>query len=65
MLRIISIFGMASGFLLISPSLRGSVLTGLGHATFEISKYSPYSYIVMALALGAGAVWSLATPKAQ
>ena len=50
-------------FLLISPSLRGSVLLELGQATFQIAKYSPYSYIAMALALGAGAVFSLATPK--
>jgi len=56
---------MAGGFLLISPSLRGSVLSGLGQATLEMSKYSPYSYIVLALALGTAAVWSLATPKAQ
>jgi hypothetical protein len=65
MLRAISLLGMAGGFLLISPSLRGSVLSGLGQATLEMSKYSPYSYIVLALALGTAAVWSLATPKAQ
>ena len=65
MLRVISLFGMAGGFLLISPSLRGSVLFGLGEATTQMSKYSPYSYIVLALALGAAAVWSLASPKPQ
>jgi hypothetical protein len=65
MLRVISIFGMAGGFLLISPSLRGSVLTGLGHATFELGKYSPYSYIALALALSVAAVRSLASPKPQ
>jgi hypothetical protein len=65
MLRILSIFGMAAAFLLISPPLRATVLNGLGQATLTLAKYSPYSYIVLALALGAGAVRSLATPKAQ
>ena len=65
MLRIISIFGMAALFLLISGELRATVLLGLGKATFEIAKYSPYSYIALALALGAGAVCSLATPRPQ
>jgi hypothetical protein len=65
MLRLMSIFGMASGFLLISPSFRGSVLDGLGSATFELAKYSPYSYILMAIVLGVGAVKSLASPRPQ
>lgn len=65
MLRAISIFGMASLFLLISPSLRGSVFFGLDQATIQMGKYSPYSYIALALALGAAAVWSLASPKPQ
>jgi hypothetical protein len=65
MLRIFSLFGMAALFLLISPSLRASVLFGLGQATFELAKYSPYSYIVLALILGAGAVRSLAPAKPQ
>jgi len=58
-------FGMAALFLLISADLRATVLTGLGRATFELAKYSPYSYIVVALALGAGAVMSLAPSKPQ
>jgi hypothetical protein len=56
---------MASLFLLISPSLRGSVFFGLDQATIQMGKYSPYSYIALALALGAAAVWSLASPKPQ
>jgi hypothetical protein len=56
---------MGGAFLLISPSLRGNVLDGLGSATFEIAKYSPYSYIVLALAFGVFAVKSLAMPKPQ
>jgi len=65
MLRILSIFGLAGLFLLISGELRATVLLGLGKATFELAKYSPYSYIVLALALGAGAVMSLAPSKPQ
>lgn len=56
---------MAGGFLLISPSLRGTVLFGIGRATFELAKYSPFSYIALAVALGMAAVWSMATPKPQ
>ena len=63
MLRVFSLIGMAGGFLLISPALRSSVLLGLGQATTQMAKYSPFSYIMLALALGAGAVWSLAMPK--
>lgn len=58
-------FGMAALFLLISPSLRGSVLFGLGEATIQLAKYSPYSYIVIAVVLGAGAVKSLAPARPQ
>ena len=65
MLRILSIFGLAGLFLLISGDLRATALQGLGQATLEIAKYSPYSYIVLALALGACAVMSLMTPKPQ
>src|SRR5580704_16340808 len=65
MLRILSIFGMAAAFLWISPPLRVTVLTGLGQATLMLAKFSPYSYILLALTLGAGAVMSLASPKPQ
>jgi hypothetical protein len=65
MLRLFGAFIMASAFLLISPSLRGSVLDGLGQATFQLAKYSPYSYIVLALCFGVFAVKSLAMPKPQ
>jgi len=65
MLRVISLLGLAGGFLLISPPLRGSALDGLGMVMLQMGKYSPYSYIALALSLGFAAVWSLATPKAQ
>ena len=58
-------FGFGALFLLISPSLRESVLFGLGATMLELSKYSPYSYIAIAILLGAGAVKSLATPRPQ
>jgi hypothetical protein len=65
MLRAIAMFGFGALFLLISPPLRESVLFGLGQMMLAISKYSPYSYIGLALVLGAGAVKSLATPRPQ
>ena len=63
MIRVMSLLGMTSGFLLISPSLRGSALNVLGRATFFLDLYSPYSYITLALALGAGAIFSLSSAK--
>ncbi len=65
MLRIISLGGMASGFLLISPSFRGTVLRGLGKGIFQLDHYSPWSYVVLALMLGIVAVKSLAPAKPQ
>jgi hypothetical protein len=65
MIRVMSLFGMTGGFLMISPSLRGSVLSVLGRVTFTLDQYSPYSYIVGALVLGAGAVFSLSSPKSR
>ena len=65
MLRLFGAFLMAAAFLLISPSLRASVLGGLGQATLELAKYSPYSYILLAIGLGCFAVKSLAMPKPQ
>ena len=65
MIRVLSLLGMAGGFLLISVPLRISALAGLARIMFEMSKYSPYSYIVLALAVGVGAVKSLALPKPQ
>jgi hypothetical protein len=65
MIRLISLLGMTGGFLFISPSLRGSALNGLALVIFKLDKYNPYSYILLALVLGAAAVWSLASPKPQ
>jgi hypothetical protein len=63
MIRLISLFGMTGGFLIISPPLRGSLLNELARAVFVLDQHSPYSYIALAVAVGVGAVWSLASPK--
>jgi hypothetical protein len=63
MIRVISLFGLAVGFLLISPSLRGSVLNGLGRATLFLDQHSPWSYIALVLALGIGTILSLSSTK--
>ena len=54
MLRACSLFGMASGFLVISPGLRGTVMDGFALAAAELDKYSPYSYAGVAIALLGG-----------
>jgi len=54
MLRACALLGMTSGFLIISPGLRGTVLNGFAQAATGLDKYSPYSYIVVALALLTG-----------
>ena len=63
MTRFISLLGMASGFLLISPSFRGTVLGGLGQAILVLGQYSPWSYIALALTLSVFAAKSLAPAK--
>jgi hypothetical protein len=54
MLRACSIVGLASGFLIISPALRESMLNGLAQVAAGLDKYSPYSYAGVALALLGG-----------
>ena len=56
MLRACSIVGLASGFLIISPGLRESMLNGLAQVAAGLDKYSPYSYAAVALALLGGLV---------
>ena len=51
MLRACSLLGMASGFLVISPGLRGTVLNGIAQTAAGLEKYSPYSYAGVGLAL--------------
>jgi hypothetical protein len=47
---------MASGFLIISPGLRGTLLDGFAQAAAQLDRYSPYSYAGVALALFGGLV---------
>jgi len=54
MLRACSLVGMASGFLIISPGFRGTLLSGFALAAAGLDKYSPYSYAGVALALVGG-----------
>jgi len=51
MLRACSLLGLASGFLVISPALRGTVLNGIAQTAAGLEKYSPYSYAGVGLAL--------------
>ena len=51
MLRACSLVGLASGFLIISPGLRETLLNGIAQAAAGLDKYSPYSYAAVALAL--------------
>ena len=54
MLRACSLLGLAGGFLIISPALRETLLTGIAQAAAGLDKYSPYSYAGVALALLGG-----------
>jgi hypothetical protein len=54
MLRACSLLGLAAGFLIISPGLRGTLLTGFAQAAAGLDKYSPYSYAGVAFALLVG-----------
>jgi hypothetical protein len=64
MLRAFSLVGLASGFLIISPGLRGSLLNGFAQAAAGLDKYSPYSYAVVTLALLGGLMAAFAKGSA-
>jgi hypothetical protein len=63
MLRACSLLGLAAGFLIISPALRGTMLTGIAQAAAGLEKYSPYSYAgaLFALLVGLLAAFSKGT----
>jgi len=48
-MRIVGTFGMAVLFLLISPKLREYLLGYLETATNALTRYSPFSYVGLAL----------------
>lgn len=58
MIRLLSLMGLGGGFLMISPELRGTVLSGLAAAEQTLNRYSPVSYVVLGLALLLGLVMS-------
>jgi hypothetical protein len=64
MLRACSLLGLASGFLVISPALRETVLTGVAQAAAGLDKYSPYSYAGVAFALLVGLMAAFAKGSA-
>ena len=64
MLRACSLLGMASGFLIISPGLRGTLLNGIAQAAAGLDKYSPYSYAIVALVLLGGLMAAFAKGSA-
>jgi len=65
MLRIFSLLAMAGGFLVISPSLRGTVMHGFADVVNTLNNYSPYSYVFLGLALLFSVLSSLSEPKPQ
>jgi hypothetical protein len=61
MTRFLGIIVFAGGFLLISPSLRQSAMGVINALSDFTSGYSPYSYIVLAIAVLAGITLTLKT----
>jgi hypothetical protein len=61
MTRFLGIIVFSGGFLLISPSLRGSAMDVLNGLADYTSSYSPYSYILMAIVILAGITLTLRT----
>jgi hypothetical protein len=56
--RIIGIFGLGGGFLVLSPTLRHDVVEALGRQSQLLNQYSPLSYIAIgAAALAAAMVY--------
>ncbi len=62
MLRALALTGMGGGFMVISPSFRMTVLTGIGAAVNALNNYSPFSYIAVGLLLLCGAAYSVYAP---
>ena len=64
MTRFLGIIVFGAGFLFISPSLRASAMEMVGEVAKCTSLYSPYSYIVLAIAILAGVTLTLRTGQA-
>ena len=54
MARALGIFGFTGGFLAISPNLRQIVLDTMGNSVGFVQQHSPYSYVVIVLAVFGG-----------
>jgi len=53
MVRTLGLFGLATGFISISPSLREAVMGIFSSGVQQIENYSPYSYVTLGvIALG-------------
>ena len=62
MARLIGIFGMGGGFLMLSPKLRELLGHGIDGVAGAMNDYSPFSYI--AAAIGIFALLTLSMHKA-
>jgi hypothetical protein len=51
MVRTVSLIAMSGGFLMISPKLRDSLLGGYSQAGSVMDAHSPYSYVVLGVAI--------------
>ena len=51
MIRALSIGGMTGGFLMISPALRGHLITGYSLLVNMLNDYSPWSYIAIGITI--------------
>ncbi|HUA63079.1 MAG TPA: hypothetical protein VML19_30270 [Verrucomicrobiae bacterium] len=51
MVRAFSLFGLAALFLMISPTLRGHVIGGIGMFVDMLQAHSPWSYVIGGIGL--------------
>jgi hypothetical protein len=59
LLRVLSMFGLALIFLLISPTLRLRIADGLTMCAGQMELYRPYSYVGLVVAIILGFIISL------
>ena len=59
LLRVLSMFGLALIFLLISPTLRLRIADGLTSCATQLELHSPYSYIAIVGAILLAFIYSL------
>jgi hypothetical protein len=59
LLRVLSMFGLALIFVLISPTLRLRIVEGLTIFATQMELYAPYSYVGLVVAIMLAFVFSL------